>query len=140
MKNKWQTLRQLYRSTLVLRNTLIALLAFTSCGFNGNQRLSVNDSLQSVTLSGEAFTYIVVRLEFIDEIKILCQDLHFDIPDAQVRNKTVAECTFDRLTLLNFDFGSLLDVQNELCQQDPSTLTPDQLQVYNTICAPELTP
>ena len=100
----------------------------------------MNDSIQTIRQEGESYVYIAIRLEFIEEIRQLCEDSNYQIVNVQERRKAIADCTFERMSLLNIDFGSLVDVQNQLCSQNPATLTPDQLQVFNTVCAPELMP
>lgn len=107
---------------------------FLSIGCSGGYTIYAPDTTHEIVQRGESYTYIVVRLEFLQDVKQLCEDLHFDIPNPQLRRQTVAECTFERLTLLNFDFSALYDVQDQLCSQDPAVLTPDQLQVYGTVC------
>jgi hypothetical protein len=55
----------------------ILLLLFpllTSCGFWGIQKLETNDSKQEIIQDGESYTYIVVRLEFIEQVRQICED------------------------------------------------------------------
>lgn len=114
-----------------MKKLILIALALTGCG---SFDVNVPNSTQNVVQSGSSYAYIVVRLEFINEIKQLCQDLNNNVPDSNERARLVADCTFERMSLLNFDFGALTDVQNDLCTIDPATLTPDQLQVYLAIC------
>lgn len=101
--------------------TLIALsmLLLTSCGFNGKQKLETNDAKQTVEQTGESYTYIVVRLEFIKEIKDLCLELNpvSDFEKEDERNKIVAQCTFDNLSLINISPTITQDFTNEYCQE-----------------------
>ena len=97
-----------------MRLLLLALL-MTSCGKQEHQ-VKVDDSNHS--LSGEAYTYMVVRFDFITDIKKLCSGLHplKDFEDKIERNRAVSQCTFDNLSVL--DSIKVEDFKADFCEHD----------------------
>jgi len=75
--------------------------------------------------------YILVRFEFITDIKQLCKDLNplYEFNDKVERNKVVAQCTFDNLSVL--DAGLIGDFTNEFCNDtnNPDLTSEEQLQI-----------
>jgi len=94
---------KLYGLTIPLYGALIQCI---SCGFNGDQKISTNDSMQ----------YIVIRLEPIQQFITLCQqsNLRSDFESDTLYNKAVADCVFDKLELINA--AQLQAFQNANCQ------------------------
>ena len=107
---------------------LALLLLCTGCA----AKIETEDS--NHTISGEAYTYVVVRVEAIAEIRQLCQDKYNQVVDQGEFKRLVAECTFENLSILNLDTEAIRDVTQDICAQDPLTLTPDALTVYNALC------
>jgi hypothetical protein len=70
------------------------LILLTSCGFSGNQKL---------TLQGEAIQYVQVNLGFISEIRQLCETLHTD-------SQEIAQCTLDNIKVFNLDLSGAIDL------------------------------
>lgn len=120
-----------YIRIVLLLILVISVMALLGCG---DIKVKTQDSNHTATLSGAAYTYVIVRLEFIEQIKQLCQAKHNTIVDYAEFERAVADCTFQNLSILNIDVGAIQDVQSNLCNQNPATLTPDALAVYNTIC------
>lgn len=118
---------------------LLSLIALTSCGFNGNQKFETNDSEQRVVQDGSSFTYVVIRLEFIEQIKQVCADAHplEDYPSESQRAKVVAECTLENMSVLDLDLGQISDFSNDYCGDDVdlSELTAEQLANIEEACA-----
>lgn len=110
---------------------LIATLFLTACG---DIEVKTKDSNHTVTQTGSAYYYVTVRLEFIDQIKNLCQDRYIDQLSNPLYPQLVANCTFENLSLLNIDFGQIKATQDELCGLEYNNLTPDQKSVYDVIC------
>lgn len=109
------------------------------CGFNGDQRLTTNDSTQHILISGDAYSYIVVRLEFIQQINDLCRDANIqsDYATEALYKKAVADCTFHQLSILNIDPAKVKDFQNAYCEPgaDLSGFTPQQASDVLAACA-----
>ena len=121
----------IYIRFVLLLVLLISVMTLIGCG---DVKVKTEDSAHTATLSGSAYTYVIIRLEFIEQIKQLCQAKHNTIIDFAEFERTVAECTFQNLSILNIDMGAIRDVQSDLCTQDPATLAPDALAIYNTVC------
>ncbi|QCT69610.1 hypothetical protein E1952_14855 [Staphylococcus aureus] len=78
----------------------------------------------------------MVRLEFIKEIKDLCLELNpvSDFETSEERNKVVAQCTFDNLSLINISPTITQDFTDEYCQEpstDPSVI--EACEALNTL-------
>lgn len=93
---------------------LVITLLLASCGFNGEQKITTNDSTQTVETAGEAYTYFVMRLEFIDQIEELCRDLEYNESLSESEyDKAVAQCTFDKMSAIEVDLSNLQDLINQ---------------------------
>lgn len=102
-------------------STLILLLLTASCGINGTQK---------VEQDGNSFTYIVVRLEYLEQIKALCQDANpiEGFETETLHKKAIAECTIENMNVFNIDLGEVDSFTNEYCIEgaDLSSFTPQQ--------------
>lgn len=109
-------------------------LIIAGCGINGTQKLQTNDSMQRVVQSGESHTYVIFRLEFIDQIIQLCKD-SFDINDINY-NKEVSDCTFKNLSLININPAVANTFVNDYCKDgaDLSAFTTEQIDQINLAC------
>lgn len=115
------------------------LLAMCLLLLGCNSQIKTNDSKQEVVQSGESYTYIVVRLEFIEEMKKLCQEslLVEDYANTALYNQAVAQCTFDKFTILNVNPTEITTFISTYCQptSDLSALTPSELASVTSACA-----
>lgn len=88
---------------------------------------------------GDAYSYVVVRLEFIDQINKLCRDLTLstDYPTTELYNQAVAQCTFDKLATINIDPTQVQTFQQQYCAPgaDLSGFTPQQQSDILAACA-----
>lgn len=118
---------------------MIAILSLFGCGFNGNQKLETNDSKQQIEQTGTSYTYIVVRLEFIEQIRLLCLDANpiEDFTTESQRNKAVAQCTIDNMAILNINLEQVDDFTGQYCEDDAdlSQYTPEQISDILAACA-----
>jgi len=100
----------------------------------GKSTLDVQDSQHKA--SGEVYQYIVVRFEFIKQIKQICKDLNpaIDYTSDIERKKVIAQCTIDNLSIL--DIGKLAEFDNIFCdnQDAYNELTPEQKANVDLIC------
>jgi hypothetical protein len=78
---------------ITLFSIIIVLLA--SCGFNGSQK---------IITEGETTHRVVVTLEYLTQIKELCE------VSAGPDPKAVADCTLDNLDVLNLSVDGTLGV------------------------------
>ena len=121
-----------------MRLLFAALLIFllSNCGFNGDQKLTTNDSKQNIVTSGTAYYYVLVGAEFIQQIHDLCVDyiVPGDYQTYQEYRKAVADCTFQHLTSLNLNI--VADFNSKYCDPkvDVSGLTPQQLADITNMC------
>lgn len=117
---------------------LALFLLLTSCGFNGTQKLQTNDSKQNIVQSGKSYTYVVFRVEFIEQIKKLCQDSfrRSNFVSDEDYNKEVADCTFKNLSLININPSTAKNFVNDYCKEDAdlSNFTPDQINDIKRAC------
>lgn len=95
--------------------TLTILMLLASCG-----KIKLSDSAHKVNVKAETTSYIIVRLEFIKDIKEMCRDIYpeYEYENAQERKKLVSQCTLDKMTLI--DLGAISDYNAEVCS-DPKT-------------------
>lgn len=127
-------MRKLLLLTLFIYIVLF-LLTLVSC----NSKIQTNDSRQDVVQSGESYAYVIVRLEFISDLKQLCQDslLASNYESVELYNQAVAECTFEKLTILNVNPTQIGTFISTYCQptSDLSALTPQEVLNINAACS-----
>lgn len=92
--------------------------------------VKTNDSEQKIVQSGASYTYVIVRLEFLQQIQQLCSDslLPGDYASTELYKKAVADCTFDKISSLNLDLNAIGSFSNQYCQDgsDLSGYTQEQ--------------
>jgi len=100
---------------------LIMLLLLAGCGFNGEQKL---------TQSGSSYTYVVVRLEYLEQIKELCLEANplSNFTTAELQKESIANCTLENMKIFNINVADVLDFKNKYCgdQVGFNTFTPEQ--------------
>jgi hypothetical protein len=89
--------------------------------------------------SGESYTYIVIKLDFIEQIKQLCLDSNpqpEDLPD-RAYSQLVAKCTLDHMNLFNISAPKTLDFVGKYCSptSDLSAFTPQEVLNIASVCA-----
>lgn len=121
-----------------MKYTILLSLFLIGCGLNGTQKFDVSDSTQNVVQSGSSFTYVTIRLEFIQQVNDLCKAslLESDYASEELYNKAVAECTFKNLAILNINPAQVTDFTSQYCQPgaDLSSFTPDQIAQIQSAC------
>lgn len=92
---------------------IIMLLVLASCEI----KLKSDPVKQEVSQSGESRTYIVLRIEFIQQIKDLClqSNIRPEGVDDIIYNKVVADCTLNNLDLFNISKPKTLDFIGQYC-------------------------
>jgi hypothetical protein len=103
----------------------------------GPQEHSVNIPNTEHTIGGKAYSYVVVQFDFITSIQDLCSDLHpqKDFGNQVDRDKKIAECVFDNLSLL--DIGMVNEFKTNLCDTTTEAyinLTPEEKLQVDQLC------
>ena len=102
--------------------TLIFIL-LTSCG--GEVKLKAEAPDEAI-LSGETYSYVIVQLDFIQQMRQICEDLYleseFDTQDLYLQE--VAQCTLDNLSIL--DLSAVEEFNDEICN-NPDSLEEQQI-------------
>ncbi len=103
-------------------SVVVAAMLISACGFNGDQKVSVNDSNHNIN----------INMTFINQLVGLCQDknLQSDFATYELWKQAVANCVFDNMSILNV-------ANSPLCKPgaDLSHYTPDQQQQILAACA-----
>ena len=98
-----------------MKNIFIAMLLIcSSCGkFKVDAK--VKDSSHKVKVDAETYSYVIVRLDFIKEIKELCTDIYpeYENPEKDVRNKLISQCTLDKMSIV--DFKAISEFKDGIC-------------------------
>jgi hypothetical protein len=91
---------------------LVLLLFLLSCG---KTELEIPNTQQAVVVSGSSYNYVIVRLEFLRDIQALCNDLilESDYETNDLYRQAVAQCTFDKLSLL--DVNKFVEFEESYC-------------------------
>jgi hypothetical protein len=89
--------------------------------------------------SGESYTYIVIKLDFIEQIKQLCLDSNPQpegLPD-RAYNQLVAKCVLEHMNLFNISAPKTLDFMGQYCSptSDLSSFNPQELLNIASACA-----
>jgi hypothetical protein len=126
---------------LIMKQTVFILttLFLSACGFNGTQKVETNDSEQKIIQEGSSFTYVIVRLEYLEDIKNLCIDANpsVDFATEEAQKKAIAECTLEHMNVLSIDLNQIDDFNEDYCKEDAdlSALTPEQQADVAEACA-----
>lgn len=118
---------------------LTLLLFVSGCGFNGEQKLTANDSEQTIVQTGESYTYIIIKLEFLEDIKQLCTDsnIRSEFESEDLYKKAIADCTLDNLSIFNIDFEKASEFADDYCKEgaDLSSLTEEEIASVQEACS-----
>jgi hypothetical protein len=91
-----------------------------------------------VIQSGESYTYIVIKLDFIEQIKQLCLDSNPQpegLPD-RAYSQLIAKCTLDNMNLFNVSPVQTTNFIGQYCTTpDPSIVDPQILLNIASACA-----
>lgn len=102
---------------------LVLLLALMGigCGINGTQNFQI---------TGTSYSYVIVRLEFIQEINALCKQslLREDFASSELYEQAVSKCTLEKMSLFNINPTTVSSFQNTYCKEgaDLSGFTLDE--------------
>lgn len=113
---------------------LLLFLLLTACEIK-----TKSEPIQStVTQAGESYTYVVLRVEFIQQIKDLCTESHVrevGMTD-QAYKKIVADCTLNNLNLFHISMPQTVDFISKYCSPDSdlSGLSPEELINIKAAC------
>lgn len=112
-----------------MKYILISLnLLLISCG-SGTQTLQI-EAPEDDIISGESYNYVIIRMEFITDIRKLCEDLYIEseFDNLHVYRQTVAECTFDKLSILNLD--AINNFNDQVCENPQ---TPEEIEICDAL-------
>jgi hypothetical protein len=115
----------------------IVVVMLSACGLNGNQRFTANDSTHRVVQEGEGFIYVIIRLEFIDQIRELCEDLNpiEDYESEANQKKAVAECALNGFTLFNLNLDLIGEFLDDKCDDlNTEGMTPEEIEQAEELC------
>jgi hypothetical protein len=106
---------------------LLSLLFLISCG---ESTLKIEEPENPVLVDGDTYSYVIVRLEFIEEMRQLCEDslLPNDYETEELYDQAVAQCTLDYLSIL--DIGAIEEFNEEVCNNPQ---TQDEISVCEAI-------
>ena len=114
---------------------LVLLLIIASCG--GTHKVEFEPPKEDI-ISGETYSYIIVRVEYISDIKEQCTNLYpeyeFDMSNqqqVQERDKLIAECFFDNMPDINI--GDLQNFNDEVCSKPIEEQTEDEQQICEAL-------
>lgn len=112
-----------YRDILLSSLILWLLLFFVSCG-----KIRTDNE---ITIDGETYSYIIVKFQFLDEIKELCTDTYpeYENNDELLRKKLIAQCTLDKMSILNLD--ALNEFNDGICPSPSNVQEFDICEVIN---------
>lgn len=123
----------------LMKLMILLSLGLNGCGINGEQKVTTNDSKQEVTQSGESYTYVVVRLEFIEQINKVCTDANpIELFETEtLQRKAIADCTLKNMQVLNINLNQVSTFTNDYCAPgaDLSSLSPQQILDIQAACA-----
>lgn len=90
--------------------SLLTLMLIASCG-----KLKLSDSKHKIKVDAETYSYIVIRLDFIKEIKALCTELYpeYETPEEAKRIKLISQCTLEKMSII--DLKAITDFSNGVC-------------------------
>ena len=120
-------------------NKVLCLIAMLPALIACEAKVKTETQDQKLVSSGESYNYIVVRIEFLDQINQLCKDsiLASEYEDELLLKKAIADCTFDNLSLLNIDPQLATSFNNDYCKEDAdlSQFGPNEILNINAACA-----
>lgn len=88
----------------------ILLPLLCNCGINGEQKATI-------TQSGSSYTYVVVRLEYLQQIKDLCTEANpaVNFTSEELRRAAVSTCTLENMKLFEISVADVMDFQSKYC-------------------------
>lgn len=114
---------------------LIILLLFMSCG---SSDINIKAPEEDIKISGETYSYIILRVEYITEIRQQCENLYpsylinpSNQSEVEERAKLVAECFFDNM--IDINVGELGEFNTEVCDKPIEEMTPEEIQICEAI-------
>lgn len=114
---------------------ILLLTGIVSCDY----RVKTNDSTQNVVQSGTSYTYVIVRLEFIQQLHDICKDslLESSYASQVLYDQAVAQCTLDSMSILNFNPSQVSSFVQQYCQpnSDLSALSAQEQANVLAACA-----
>ena len=101
---------------------LLFTLLISSCGKVRTEN--------KVAISGETYSYVIVKFEFLDQIKALCTDIYpeYEFTEPKARTKLISQCTLDKMSILNLD--ALKEFDNEVC---PEPITVEEINICEVL-------
>lgn len=104
---------------------VVLALFLVSCG-DSTIKLEEPDN----AIEGETYSYVIIRAEFISEMRTLCeQSLATQSFETQeLRNKEIADCTFDKLSFINID--AINSFNNQVCE---NPATQEEIDICNAL-------
>lgn len=87
----------------------LSTISIFGCGFNGNQK---------VTQDGQSYIYLVVKLDFIEQVRQLCQDslLKTDYSTEELWKQAISQCTFKNLSFAGISTSQANNFSTQYCQ------------------------
>lgn len=113
---------------------ILSLLFLISCGNSEVQLKAPEEDI----LSGETYSYIILRVEYITEIRQQCENLYpayeYDMnrpeyPDN--RKQDIATCFFDNM--IDINVGELEQFNQEVCSKPIEEQTAEEIQACTAI-------
>ena len=106
--------------------TILSLFALVSCG--GTEHTVSVEPPESDIVSGETYNYVIIRLEFLQDLERLCRSaiLESDFDSAQLYEQAVSQCVFDNLSVV--DVANFQEFEDTVCSLDLEELTQEELE------------
>lgn len=116
---------------LKLIGKIFILFSLLSCG---KTKVEIPNTKHTAYVGGEIYNYVIVRLEFLRDIERLCGDLYLyeDFESPELYDQAVAQCTFDKISLL--DLKKITEFNDTFCYESDGNFTEEQLQNIEEAC------
>jgi hypothetical protein len=104
---------------------ILILLILVSCG-----KIKTDNEVKA-GISGETYSYIVLKFGFLDQIKALCVDIYpdYEYLDEKERTKLISQCTLDKMSILNLD--ALNKFNDNICTEPKTAKEAEICTVIN---------
>ena len=104
-------------SEVQMKYLLILSMLLVGCG---KSTIKLEEPENPVTIDGDTYSYVIVRLEFIEQMRQICEDslLPSEYETEELYDQAVAQCTLDSLSILNID--AINEFNEQVCE-DPQT-------------------
>ena len=101
-----------------MKTLMLSLILLVSCGKIRTEN--------KVELEGQSYSYVIVKFEFVEQIKQLCDEsTPVEGIEPSERTRVVAQCTLDKINILNLD--ALNEFDSDVCPE------PETVEEFN-IC------